>query len=154
MCKMIGYHSTYTGLTYILGGICIADQNTRGATVTGCVPRGFISMISKVKKQQKIQKDWNSKTLTFALIFCMCHYCGRGRLGYSNSSSALKCRRAKNPWGKGERIYHLTGYRSTEASVHYTVQEAWKQLSIELHFVCVHGPYELHRKIKQIKCTT
>ena len=26
-------------------------------------------------------------------------------------------------------------------------------LGIESHFVCVHGPYELHRKEKQIKCT-
>ena len=25
-------------------------------------------------------------------------------------------------------------------------------LGIELHFVGVHGPYELHRKEKQIKC--
>ena len=27
------------------------------------------------------------------------------------------------------------------------------QLGIESHFVGVHGPYELHRKEKQIKCT-
>ena len=27
------------------------------------------------------------------------------------------------------------------------------QLSIESHFVGVHGPYELHQKEKQIKCT-
>ena len=35
------------------------------------VVRSFISMISKVKMQEKIQKDLNSKTSTFALIFCM-----------------------------------------------------------------------------------
>ena len=28
-------------------------------------------MISKVKMQEKIQKDLNSKTLTFALTLCM-----------------------------------------------------------------------------------
>ena len=61
------------------------------------VVRGFISIISKVKMQENIQRDWNSMTLTFTLTFC-----GRGRWrrrrrrGYSNSSSALKCRRAKN----------------------------------------------------------
>ena len=62
------------------------------------VVRGFISMIYKVKMQQKIQRDWNSMTLTFALTFFArrrWHRRGRRRRGYSNSSSALKCRRAK-----------------------------------------------------------
>ena len=45
------------------------------------VVRGFIIMITKVKIQEKIQKDQNSMTLTFALTFCMW---------------TLKCRRAKN----------------------------------------------------------
>ena len=35
------------------------------------VVKGFISIISKVKMQEKIQRDWNSMTLTFALTFCM-----------------------------------------------------------------------------------
>ena len=35
------------------------------------VVRGFISMINIAKMQEKIQRDWNSKTLTFALTFCM-----------------------------------------------------------------------------------
>ena len=42
-----------------------------------------------------------------------------------------------------------------------TYYALWSQLSIldqghlgiESHFVGVHGPYELHRKEKQIKCT-
>ena len=53
--------------------IALKNALTRGATVTRCAPvvRGFISMISKVKMQEKIQKDENSKTLTFALTFCV-----------------------------------------------------------------------------------
>ena len=35
------------------------------------VVQGFICMISKVKMQVKIQRDWNFMTLTFALTFCM-----------------------------------------------------------------------------------
>ena len=32
-------------------------------------------------------------------------------------------------------------------------QSLYCHLSIESHFVGVHGPYELHRKEEQIKCT-
>ena len=59
------------------------------------VVKGFISIISKVKMQEKIQRDWNSMTLTFALTFCMRTPTRTRTPGYSNSSSALKCRRAK-----------------------------------------------------------
>ena len=61
----------YTAVVFVLGNI------TKGATVTGCAPvvsfccKGLNSMISKVKMQDKIQRDWNSMTLTFALTFCM-----------------------------------------------------------------------------------
>ena len=35
------------------------------------VARGFISMINQLKWPKKLQKDWNSKTLTFAPTFYM-----------------------------------------------------------------------------------
>ena len=69
------------------------------------VVRGFISIINKVKMQEKIQRNLNFMTLTFALTFCMRggrRWRRHGRRGYSNSSSALKCRCAKN-WS----LYHL-----------------------------------------------
>ena len=52
--------------------------------------------------QEKIQKDLNSKTLTFALTFCLWTLTPTQTPtrtptpGYSNSSSALKCKHAKN----------------------------------------------------------
>ena len=49
--------------------------------------------------QEKIQKDFNSNTLTFALTFCMRTPTPTLTPGYSNSSSALKCRRAKKRGG-------------------------------------------------------
>ena len=77
------------------------------------VARGFISMISKVKMQEKIQKDWNSKTLTFALTFAYGHQRGHRRRGYSNSYSAFKCRHAKKfrqvnstKWINLQRYHH------------------------------------------------
>ena len=38
-----------------------------------------------------------------------------------------------------------------ECQIEFTVLAV--HLSIESHFVGVHGPYELHRKEEQIKCT-
>ena len=43
-------------------------------------------MINKVEIHEKLQKDWNPKTLTFALTFYLCDAC----------SSAHKCSRIKN----------------------------------------------------------
>ena len=56
------------GMCWAMCSAASTEDITRGATVTGCAPvvtfccKGFISMISKVKMQEKIQRDWNSMT--------------------------------------------------------------------------------------------
>ena len=72
-------HKQEAKWTYIfhINSTCVLIDITRRATVTGCAPvvsfccKGFISIISKVKMQEKIQRDLNFMTLTFALTFCM-----------------------------------------------------------------------------------
>ena len=71
--------------------------NTRGATVTGCAP--VVSWLYQFDKQSSNARK-NTERLKFQ-DFNICPHilhvdAGRRRRGYSNSSSALKCRRAKN----------------------------------------------------------
>ena len=53
---------------------------------------------------KETKKDLSFKTLTFTLTFCMWTPMPTLTPGYSNSSSALKCRRAKNARKNTERL--------------------------------------------------
>ena len=86
-------------------------------------------MINKVKMQEKIWKDWNSKTFkTFPQIFYMWTLKTALTFIYSNSSSAIKSSRTKNGNNaamKSQYIWYQTRVMQNVASyihhIHYDI---------------------------------
>ena len=50
-------------------------------------------------------------------------------------------------------LTYVRGYRNSSVKKVLINKQPGRFLSIESHFVGVHGPYELHRKEEHIKCT-